>query len=277
MKLFSFGGGVQSMAVLILSAQGKLDYTDFIFANVGDDSENPKSLEYIKNVAIPFANNHGLKIIEVSRQRSSDDKPKTLYQELLSDKYITIPVYLNNSGPQSRSCTTHWKINVINKYAKKNCGATKKNRIEVGVGISTDESHRMRTDDPVRFPYTYKTYPLIDLMLTRAMCHDIIFSAGLPIAPKSSCYFCPYKKPRDYIEMHNDNPELFAKAVALENQLNAKIQYRTGEHGVKNKHVAYLTPTGKPLINLIDLTHAQMKLDGIDDELFHCESGYCMT
>jgi 3'-phosphoadenosine 5'-phosphosulfate sulfotransferase (PAPS reductase)/FAD synthetase len=142
MKIFSFGGGVQFMAVLILSAQGKLDYTDFIFANVGNDSENPKSLEYINNVAIPYANKQGLRIIEVSRQRKKDDRAKTLHQELLmSAKYITIPVYLNNSGPQSRSCTSNWKIEVINKYVKKHCGATKTNRVEVGVGISTDESH----------------------------------------------------------------------------------------------------------------------------------------
>jgi hypothetical protein len=135
----------------------------------------------------------------------------------------------------------------------------------------------MRTDDPVKSPYTYKTYPLIDLMLTRAMCHDIIFSAGLPIAPKSSCYFCPFKKPREFVEMYNDSPELFAKAVDLENKLNAKIQFRTNAHGVKNKHVVYLSSAGKPLIELVNLSHSQMKLHGIDDELFHCESGYCLT
>ena len=42
MRTFSFGGGVQSTAVLVLQAQNKLPepYDVFLFANVGDDSEH---------------------------------------------------------------------------------------------------------------------------------------------------------------------------------------------------------------------------------------------
>lgn len=43
MRVFSFGGGVQSTAVLVLSAHGVLPYKQFIFSNVGDDSEHPVS------------------------------------------------------------------------------------------------------------------------------------------------------------------------------------------------------------------------------------------
>src|SRR5258708_98613 len=46
LKVFSFGGGVQSVAALVLAAQGKIDYRHFVFCNVGDDSENPATLEY---------------------------------------------------------------------------------------------------------------------------------------------------------------------------------------------------------------------------------------
>jgi hypothetical protein len=41
LKVFSFGGGVQSMGVMVLAARGVLDYKTFLFANVGDDSEYP--------------------------------------------------------------------------------------------------------------------------------------------------------------------------------------------------------------------------------------------
>lgn len=38
LKAFSFDGGVQSTAALVLAAQGKPDYRTFLFCNVGDDS-----------------------------------------------------------------------------------------------------------------------------------------------------------------------------------------------------------------------------------------------
>ena len=39
-NVFSFGGGVQSMACLVLAAQKKIDASLFLFANTGDDAEN---------------------------------------------------------------------------------------------------------------------------------------------------------------------------------------------------------------------------------------------
>lgn len=40
----SYGGGVQSTALLVLAAQRRIDYPLFLFANVGDDSENPATV-----------------------------------------------------------------------------------------------------------------------------------------------------------------------------------------------------------------------------------------
>jgi hypothetical protein len=54
MRAFSFGGGVQSVAVLVLGAQGKVQYDYYLFSNVGEDSEDPRTLEYFRNIALPF-------------------------------------------------------------------------------------------------------------------------------------------------------------------------------------------------------------------------------
>src|SRR5947209_1941983 len=48
LKVFSFGGGVQSTAALVLAARGEIDYQTFLFANVGGDSENPETLRYVR-------------------------------------------------------------------------------------------------------------------------------------------------------------------------------------------------------------------------------------
>lgn len=81
LKTFSFGGGVQSMAALVLAAQGKIDYKVFVFSNVGDDSEHPATLRYLQEYAIPFARSHGLEIHVVDR-RKRDGSVETLYQRL---------------------------------------------------------------------------------------------------------------------------------------------------------------------------------------------------
>lgn len=55
LRSFSFGGGWQSTAALVLAARGVIDFRTFLFANVGDDSENPETIEYVHQHAMPFA------------------------------------------------------------------------------------------------------------------------------------------------------------------------------------------------------------------------------
>lgn len=50
LRVFSFGGGVQSTAALVLQAQGKIDFDMFVHANVGDDSEHPDTVAYMRDV-----------------------------------------------------------------------------------------------------------------------------------------------------------------------------------------------------------------------------------
>src|SRR2546421_4325332 len=68
LKVFSFGGGVQSTAALVLAAQGIIDYRVFLFCNVGEDSENPETLRYFSEYARPYAQAHGLYLQEIRRR-----------------------------------------------------------------------------------------------------------------------------------------------------------------------------------------------------------------
>jgi hypothetical protein len=266
MKVFSFGGGVQSMAVMILSAEKTLQYTDFVFANVGDDSENPQSLAYIRDVAEPYATAHGLRIHHVRRVKRDGSHVSILQDAMADNANISIPVYLANGGPASRNCTSKWKVSVIEKWMRANAGATKQNRAPLGVGISADESHRMRTDDPEREPYVYKEYPLVDMRMTRAACQKLIYDAGLPLTPKSSCFFCPYKRKSEWVKLRSEQPTLFALSEQLENRLNQK---RTAA----GKDAVYLTATNRPLSEAI----AGVTENLFEEDPLFCESGYCMT
>jgi hypothetical protein len=209
-KAFSFGGGVQSVACLVLAAQGRIDYKTFVFANVGDDSEYPETMTYLRDIAIPYAEANGLQLVEVR---------KTLLEKLhRTPRSIDIPVRMQNGAPGNRSCTADFKIKPVAKWMKAN-GATKDAPGTVGIGISTDEASRQK---PSQLAHITNHYPLIDLGISRDDCKALIRDAGLPVPPKSSCWFCPYHDLKTWRHMLSTDKEHFDKAVALEALLNAR-------------------------------------------------------
>lgn len=252
MKVFSFGGGVQSMAALVLAVQGRIDYRVFLFSNVGDDSENPETITYVRDVAMPYALTSGIELREIARSTNSGE---TLYQRTLREtRSIKIPVRMPNGAPGKRTCTTDYKRAVIRKWLGKG------NHI-VALGISTDELQRMRTDSG--YKNITNEYPLIDLRLSRSDCLKIIADAGLPQPPKSSCWFCPFHSMAAWGEIRRNQPELFKMAVELEALLNEK---RT----VLNRDSVWLTAKARPLNQVV----ANQPLLADDD---NCESGFCFT
>jgi hypothetical protein len=217
-QALSYGGGVQSTAMLVLAAQGEIPHRLALFSNVGDDSEHPATLTYLREVAIPYAAAHGIDLRVLSRIRR-DGQTETLLQRLMrNDSSIGIPVRMSDSGaPGNRNCTLDFKIRVIAKELKR-MGATADDPADMALGISLDEYQRMRTESGI--PHERLTYPLIDLRMSRQDCINLIESAGLPVPPKSSCWFCPFHSTAHWRRMLKDEPELFARSADLEQMLN---------------------------------------------------------
>lgn len=264
---FAFGGGVQSMAALVLAAQGRIAFDMFLFSNVGDDSEHPGTLAYFDQYAAPFAKQHGLDLRMIWRTRRTGEV-ETLWQRLTKpgSRSLPIPVRMSNGAPGTRSCTADFKIRVIGSWLKAH-GASATHPATVGIGISLDEIHRAnsrRTE-----PYERIVYPLLDLRLRRSDCMRIIRDAGLPVPPKSSCFFCPFHREGTWLEMRRTDPDLFERACQLEDLLNA----RRAELG---KDPVYLTRFGKPLARVIPDGQDVLPLFE-DDGAGSCDSGWCAT
>lgn len=62
-----------------------------------------------------------------------------------------------------------------------------------------------------------KKYPLIAWNWNRDDCIREVEKAGLPQPGKSSCFFCPSMKKYEIVAMKTQYPELFQRAVAIEN------------------------------------------------------------
>ena len=109
LRTFSYGGGVQSTACLVLAAQGKIDFKTFLFANVGDDSEDPATLEYMEKYAYPYAKSEGIELVELRRIKRGGEE-ETLYQNVtrMDLRAVNIPIRMNNGAPGNRNCTGTW-------------------------------------------------------------------------------------------------------------------------------------------------------------------------
>ncbi|MFJ3501308.1 phosphoadenosine phosphosulfate reductase [Streptomyces sp. NPDC090135] len=266
LKTFSFGGGVQSTAALVLAARGELEYRTFIMANVGDDSEHPGTLRYLAEHAIPFAKAHDIELVVLDRVMKRSGEVRTLFQDLTREgsRSLKIPVRMSNGAPGTRSCTASFKIKVIADELKRR-GATADRPATVGIGISLDEIGR--ANNRRCEPHERIEYPLLERGIRRIDCARIIRGAGLPVPPKSSCWFCPFHRPEAWHEMRRSEPELFEKACQLEALLNRRRDELGKDH-------VYLTRFARPLREAIP--------DGVDTLPFDefdtgCDSGWCMT
>lgn len=260
LRVISFGGGVQSTAMLVLANQGKITGIDAaLFSNVGDDSEHPATLDYVRNVAMARSK---LPVLELKPQVKG--KPMTLWELAMEENTPSIPVHFAGSGPAQRSCTRRFKVQVIERWLRNN-GATRDHPAEVMIGISTDEIQRV---NPKRASKIEKAiYPLIDLNLSRSACQQLIADAGWPVPPKSSCFFCPFRRRQEWSEMRRDEPHLFERAAVLEDTINQKRRER-------GKDPVFLTSAAIPIRDAIGEAQDTLPLDV---DWGQCDSGHCMT
>lgn len=302
LRITSYGGGVQSTSLLVLAAQGKIDHRTFLFCNVGDDSEHPDTIKYVHEIAIPYAKEHGIELVELQKTRLG--QPDTLYQELIrpGSRSIGIPVHMFNGGPGTRRCTANFKIKVVDKELKRRdttgeIKALRKAALErygvrkmdeetigklkldlgnffqahepfayVGLGISMDEFQRVKPNmDPDTLYWKVNAFPLIDLRMDRQDCINVIQKAGLPVPPKSACFFCPFHSTKSWQHMRNNEPELFQKTIELERIVNERCT-------MLGKEKVWFSSKLKPLEKVTtDLEQGSL----FDDSDIGCDSGYC--
>lgn len=259
LRVVSYGGGVQSTALLVLAAQRRIPHRTFLFANVGEDSEHPDSLRYVREIAAPYAEAHDIELVELHKVRKGETD--TLRQAISRGRRV-IPFRRYKDGPpMSRACTSEWKVGVVAKELKRR-GATKASPALVALGISVDEIQRAQDGVDPRNPTQRREYPLLGLGMHRRDCAAAISDAGLPVPPKSSCFFCPFHDAEAWRTLKRNRPDLFAQSCEVEAELSASS---------KDGRVVFLTRSGLPLADAVD---DQAQLPGMGDD---CDSGYCFT
>ncbi len=244
----SFGAGVQTTAMLVLVAEGRMPRPDAIaFADTG--SEKPETYVYLRDVLLPYAESNGVTIEILGPEWRTKSYAATLEQYCLD--HHMIPASFN------RWCTAQYKLQALRNFHRRRLSATSAHPVESWIGISTDESRRAI---PSIAADEIKRYPLIEFKLDRADCQRITEGAGLPPAPKSGCWFCPFQRRAQWQEMKRERPEQFAGALAMERNASPK----------KTGGARYL-----PMFGSLEAVAAQDELPGFDEAI--AAEGQCVT
>lgn len=251
-QVWSCGGGTQSAAIAALICAGNLPAPDIaVIADTG--REVSSTWEYFDAILYPKCKAAG---VEIMRVLSADYATVDLYSGADGGK-LTIPAYTTENGGIGKLptyCSNEWKVRVIQRFCTEKFPEAK--GFDQWLGISRDESHRMRTGHQGKWQYTH---PLIDggRMMSRQDCYAVVRALGWPPPPRSRCFMCPNQGHQEWHDMQENDPEDFRRAVDFEEKIR-----------VRDKNI-FLHQSGKPLTELQD--------DQLSLEEGSCMSGMCFT
>ena len=189
--VLSFGGGVNSVALMVLLFQEGLPLDEAVFADTG--GEVPETYEYLK-VARKYLAARGVPLSVVRKKGDS------LYDTAWRRQVFPSAIW--------RWSTRDFKVAPIHRYYREVGG-----HVNQYLAIAYDEVHRVKDS---RVDYVTHLHPLVDRRINRAGCVEIIEKEGLPVPTRSSCFFCPFNSADRWRWLHDRHPGLYEKAVALE-------------------------------------------------------------
>lgn len=197
--IVSLGAGVQSSALAVLAALGRITPrpTAAVFADTA--CEWPETYQFLSHLK-PFLEEHGLPVQIVSAGN--------MYDFFYSKRLLPV-TFGSRGGNGRRQCTDKFKIRPVKKWLRA-AGASK---ASVLLGISADEANRAV---PSRDRWIINLYPLVEMGWTRLDCMRFLQEVGLPLPPKSRCWICPMQPLDAWRTLAARHPELFEKAAVLE-------------------------------------------------------------
>lgn len=125
-----------------------------------------------------------------------------------------------------RSCSDKWKIQPQDKFRNNHPRIREiwreGKKVTVALGYDAGEKRRgenMKEDNKYRY-----WFPLKEWGWYLEDCIDAFRRHGLPVPPKSACFYCPSSTKVEVIALANEHPDLFARAVAIERTAKPGLQ-----------------------------------------------------
>ena len=255
-KVLSFGAGVQSTALLLMSCKGilpKLDYA--VFADVGWEPQ--KVYDHLEWCKVEAAK-HGIPVHTV-RASKGGLRQDVIDNITLEDGsgFTAMPVFTigtsGTTGMGRRQCTNEYKIQPVQKFLRREVlglkhrqRAPKEAKIEQWMGISFDEATRAK---PSRDKWMVNVFPFLSwgcdyLDGKNWRRYQIIkwLEDNYPEieVPRSACIGCPFHSNEEWRKI-KESPEEWKDAVEFDEAI--RTDKRTG----KTVSLQFLHRSGKPL------------------------------
>ena len=264
MTYLSLGAGVQSSALLVMSALGLKGCPKADFAVFADTQDEPFWVYQHLAVLAPWAEANGVPIKIVTAGRLSDETLRVP----LTKRRAALPVFTEGvDGREAmlpRQCTEEYKLAPIRRYLRQLLGVGQRGRVKPGavvalIGISFDERIRI---SPSRRLWISNRWPLIDATMRRHDCVNLLQQHGLPVPQKSACVYCPFHDDLYWHTLKTHHSDEFQKACAFDEAVRS-----SSSRGVR--HQVYLHRSLVPLRDVVFDVRASF--DGFGNEC----SGHC--
>lgn len=236
----SYGMGVDSTAVLAGLHQRGLRPDLILFADPG--GEMPETYAYLEIIQA-WCKRVGFPEIEVVRYVPQTAPYTTLEGMCLANDSLPALSY------NQHQCALRFKRDVLNKFLKAwepgQLAIMQGHKIAKVIGYDDGPRDRVRAAKAIRHQAQMRAQivpggkgmrqdgsaelashweaahceitPLLqEWGLTREDLPALIESVGLPVPPKSSCFFCPARKLTEVLELKRDHRDLYDRAVAIE-------------------------------------------------------------
>jgi hypothetical protein len=209
----SYGGGIQTFAMLVLAEKGKIKADEVVFSDTG--AEHQETYNHIEQIAKPLCKKLGIEFTTTRMSKVVTER-ETGEKKIASSLIDVVQLRKRIPSLKNRWCTEYSKIVPIKMYLREEQKRLRYEKPAVAlIGISVDEWQRMHK--PHLSEYTV-SYPLIDLRLTRSDCIRLIKESGYPLPPKSGCYFCPFQGTDQWRKLYNTERDKFDHSMKLEEQ-----------------------------------------------------------
>lgn len=213
MNIVSFGGGTDSTAMIIGMYRKGIPIDLILFADTG--GECPHTYEHIERFN-EWLRQRSLPQITIVWNVDKSGERLTLEQECLKSNTLPSLAYgmkkcslKHKAGPQDKFCNNYepckeiWERGEkVFKYIGYDAGEERRAQHAFAIDLQ-DKKYK-------------KVYALIEWGWYREDCQRVIQEEGLPLPGKSSCFFCPSMKKPEIKELKRKYPNLFDRAIAIE-------------------------------------------------------------
>mgnify|MGYP006265029753 CR=1 FL=1 len=217
----SYGGGTNSTAMLCGFRERGIKPDLILFADTG--AEMPHTYKTVEAMSAKVKEWWGMEM-QIVRTLTRGEF-EGLEGECLRLKHLPGLAYGN------RNCSEKYKVAPQLKVMKRMMDDAKKSHVMKAVGIDAGEAHRIRKS---KEEWATNWYPLVDWQWWREECEAAICKHGLPQPGKSACFFCPAMKKSEVYRLRDENPELLARALAIESVSQDTVTTKRGLGGQCN-------------------------------------------